>query len=325
MKDRGVSMEKYNTKYGEIIGMTQPEYYKTGELKECMVSEKCVLKTQGGDLVPRYDYTQERSKYRNALTFYPTGELKSMYLQNQSIITTPMGELRAEMITFYENGSIHRIFPLYGQVTGFWSEEKEMKALRNHEREIHGIIFENPISCYCFYPSGIIKSITFFGKKKQIIKTSVGKIPVRIGISFYENGKIHSIEPENEIPITTPIGTVVAFDNSPIGVHGDNNSLKFTEEGALLSVKTIMTGFELENEKGEITKVYPKRRRSFLDIDKSEMVPVEISFLDKMIEIQDSDGWVCEYDLQKTKVVSVYNPQYRTESSCVSCESCSGC
>ena len=127
------------------------------------------------------------------------------------------------------------------------------------------------------------------------------------------------------MPITTPIGTVVAFDNSPIGVHGDNNSLKFTEEGALLSVKTIMTGFELENEKGEITKVYPKRRRSFLDIDKSEMVPVEISFLDKMIEIQDSDGWVCEYDLQKTKVVSVYNPQYRTESSCVSCESCSGC
>lgn len=318
-------MKEYITSYGVLKGIVEEEFYANGALKDCILGEASPIKTAFGVLMPRHDYSDVRSKYRNGLSFYIGGQLKSIYLQERSKIVTPQRDYNAEMITLYEDGSLHRIFPIYGQISGYWSEEEENKALEMFSETVHGISIDNKVACYCFYPSGEFKSLTFAQDEKLLINTPLGELETRIGISFYENGKIESIEPAKEIPIKSIVGSIMAYDNNPIGVHGDDNSLKFNEVGEILSVKTIMTGFEITDILGEKTTILPKRRKSFTDIEKFEMVPVMITFHGDTIEIEDSDGWLYEYNLKKHQIKSIFNTLYRQEESCTDCSSCSGC
>jgi hypothetical protein len=318
-------MKEYITSYGVLKGIVEEEYYANGVLKECILEEESPINTTCGLLVPKYDYSDVRSKYRNVLSFYIGGQIKSIYLQERSKIVVPQGTYYAEMITFYEDGSLHRIFPIYGKISGYWSEEEENKALEIFSGTVGGIPINNKVACYCFYPTGEFKSLTFAQNENLVINTPQGEMEIRIGISFYEKGELESIEPAKEIPLKTIVGCIMAYDNNPIGVHADNNSLKFNEAGEILSVKTIMTGFEIIDMLGEKTTILPKRRKSFIDIEKFEMVPVMVTFYQDSIEIQDSDGWVCEYNLKKYQIKSIFNTLYRQEESCTDCSSCSGC
>jgi len=318
-------MNEYMTVYGTLRSIVNEEYYDNGMVNECFVEEECLLQTSIGILVPKYDYSDVRSKYRNALSFYRSGQLKSIYLATRTKINSPVGEYCAEMITFYENGGIHRLFPFYRHISGYWSEEDELLALKPFNENINGILFHHKISCYCYYPSGSIKSLTLPKNEELIVDTTIGVVHGRMGISFYENGRIESIEPKIETNIKTPIGIVAAFDNAPIGVHGDNNSLKFSEDGKLLSIKTIRSGFEIIDNENTNIQILPKRRRSFLDIDKFEMVPVEIVFREGGVDILDSDGWVYEYSFGSCQIKSIPNKLYRPDTGCTNCASHSGC
>ncbi|MGB4658292.1 MAG: hypothetical protein WBI07_03815 [Mobilitalea sp.] len=316
---------KYMTPYGILNNVVQEEYYKDGTLKECLLEEENILNTEVGYLTPKYLYSDVRSKYRNSLSFYPSGKIKSIYLENATVIMTPIGAIKAELLTFYEDGSIHRLFPLYGQVSGYWSEEEEMKKIQPSREKINGIIFTAKIITYCFYPSGIVKSLTFYEDREMEVITPIGVMKIRIGISFYENGEISSVEPYKETVIDTVIGKIYAYDNAPIGVHGDENSLKFTKNGKIKSVKTIMTGLDIKSMEDKGTQILPKRRRSFMDFEKYEMVPIEIAFSEEKLEIQDSDGWVNEYLLQDNRISTVYNILYKSETGCSDCASCKEC
>ena len=316
---------EYITFYGTLNSIVQEEYYKDGILKECLLEEENILHTNVGNLIPKYLYSDVRSKYRNSLSFYPSGKIKSIYLENTTVIMTPIGEIQAEMLTFYEDGSIHRIFPLYGQVSGYWSEEEEMKKIQPIGKKINGILFKAKIMTYCFYPSGVVKSLTFFGDREIEVITPVGKMKIRIGISFYENRKISSVEPYEETMVETSIGKINAYDNAPIGVHGDENSLKFTEDGEIKSIKTIMTGLDIESKKNSRIKILPQKRRSFFDIEKFEMVPIEITFSKEKLEVKDSDGVLYKYVLPENHVKAIPNILYKTFAGCTDCASCKSC
>ena len=318
-------MKKYKTIYGTLNGVSEETYYKDGTIKECIIEKYSLLKTKHGDLIPKSDFSDVRSKYRNSLSFYSSGKLKSVYLEKKSPINSEIGTIHAEMVTFYENGNVHRVFPLYGQISGYWTEEEELKSLEPLKMEINNIPFHNKISCYCLYPSGRVKSLTLGPKEKIKIKTSMGEIETRIGISFYESGKIESIEPDLQTPLKSPIGDIIAYDNNPIGIHGDNNSLKFTDKGVLLSVKTIQSGVEIVDNNNEKKEILPKRRRSFVDMDNYEMVPIEIVFRNEKIEIQDSDGWLFEYSTEQYTINSINNELFKAEAICTNCASCASC
>lgn len=331
MKEEMISMTTYNTLYGGLNHISFDFYYENGVLKECLCEEKSALETSIGSLIPKYYREEARAKNRNSVTFYKSGKLKSIYLQEQITIPAPLGPAKAEFITFYEEGSIHRIFPRYGQISGFWSEEEELEMLEPCTEILNGIQFKHKISCFCFYPSGKLKSITL-GKGEIInITTPIGTMSARVGISFHENGVIASVEPNKPEVVKTPIGPMVAYDNAPIGIHGDINSVKFTQEGQIFSIKTIMSGIELsklkQHNKSESNRirVLPEHQRSQIDIEKFEMVPIEIKFGDNGIEILDSNGRQHRFSVFEYKMKSIYNPLYRDDAVCSNCDSCNGC
>lgn len=323
-------MKTYKTRYGELRNISFDDYYDNGVLKECLCEENCILHATIGDCIPKYDRREVRAKNRNSLSFYKSGRLKSIYLQEQIDIQTPIGLCKAEFITFYENETIHRVFPRYGQISGYWSEEEEMELLEPFSSTINGIKFDNKITGYCFYSSGKIKSVTL-GKGEEVsVETPIGIVKARIGLSFYEDGNLASIEPSQPEAIKTPIDIVVAYDNAPVGIHGDQNSVKFTKEGVLSSLKTIMSGVELislNNEKGNTNfcRMLPERKRSMVDIEQFEMVPIEIKFKENSIEILDSNGKQQAFSFSDYIVKSIYNPYYRDSAVCSHCESCNGC
>jgi len=55
------------------------------------------------------------------------------------------------------------------------------------------------------------------------------------------------------------------------------------------------------------------------------MVPIEITFKNDTVEIQDSDGWVYEYNFDKYQIKSMQNRLHKPDTGCDECVSCSGC
>lgn len=313
------------TNYGILTGETGVEYHPNGSLKQCILEERCALNIQFGVLVPKYEVTEARTKNRNAVEFYESGVLKSIYLQQKTAIPTPIGQIEAELITFYENGAIHRLFPLFGQISGFWSEEEEKKLAQNIIIDMPGLHVQNKISCICFYMNGAVKSISLYGGETVTVVNNEVAYNARIGIAFYESGRIKSLEPSIHSVVKTPIGVIFAYNNDPIGIHGDDNSLKFNEGGSIQKVTTVASYIEMKDKNGKLTEVKAMKKPSMLELDKYVIVPISIEFYEEKIEVTDSDKCKKCYDYADYNISSFYNEEYQFENTCTDCSSCSGC
>lgn len=146
----------------------------------------------------------------------------------------PSGDFQAELITFYEDGNAKRIFPLYGQISAYWSIEEEAEYAPEYDFEIAGGTYRIKPECIFFYPSGKIRSITLWPSDELSIKTPAGLIKTKLGIELYENGSIRSIEPVYGTVISTPTGDIRPFRYRPVMMHAENATLKFTEDGKLI-------------------------------------------------------------------------------------------
>lgn len=313
------------TNYGMLTGETGVEYHSNGSLKQCVLEERCALNTQFGVLVPKYEVNEARTKNRNAVEFYDSGVLKSIYLQQKTAIPTPIGEIEAELITFYENGAMHRLFPLFGQISGFWSEEEEKKLAKSIIIDMPTVHMENKISCICFYINGEIKSISLYSGETVTALNNEMEYKTRIGIAFYESGKIKSLEPATHSVVKTPIGVIFAYNNDPMGIHGDDNSLKFNEDGSIKKATTVASYLEIKDKSETITEVKAMKKPSMLELDKYVIVPIAIEFYEEKIEVTDSDKCKKSYAYTDYNISSAYNEEYQFENTCTNCASCSGC
>ena len=86
------------------------------------------VKTRYGDLTPYSGASDYRKKFRFAVDHYDDGALKSVYLEETQVLSFPAGDFQTELITFYEDGNAKRIFPLYGQISAYWSIEEEVET-----------------------------------------------------------------------------------------------------------------------------------------------------------------------------------------------------
>lgn len=313
------------TNYGVLTGEYGVVYHNNGTLKECAVEEECTLNTKFGMLIPKYQVTEARTKHRNAVGFYETGVLKSIYLENKTSIPTAIGNMDAELVTFYENGAVHRIFPLFGQVSGFWSEEEEKNLAQNIIIDMPEVHMENKVSCICFYMGGAVKSISFYSEDMVTATIAENGYQVRIGISFYESGKIKTLEPAIHSEVKTPIGTIFAYDNNPIGIHGDDNSLKFNEDGSIKKVKTVAAAIKITDKDANSMVVKAMEKPSMLEIDKYVIVPISIEFFNDKIEITDSDKVKKYYSYKDYSIAVLNNDQNVLMNTCTDCASCCGC
>lgn len=182
--------------------------------------------------VPPMDF---RRKERERVSYYKSGRLKSIYLNEQTDIETPCGVIPCELITFYESGAIRRVFPRYGAISAYWSSKDEASITERMRLQIGDASFLVKPQCIHFYESGELLSFTIYDHEKLLVDTRYGQITTNVGVSFYEDGKIRSLEPVFGTTIMVEGKTIAPFNFFANHMHADNNSLVFDKEGKIIS------------------------------------------------------------------------------------------
>ena len=201
-----------------------------------MVTDKFdIINTKYGNLLPCSGASDYRKKHRCAVSYYDSVSLRSVYLEEPSVLSFPAGDYQTELITFYEDGNVKRIFPLYGQISAYWSIEEEAENAPYYDFPIAGEELHIRPQCIFFYPSGKIRAITLWPSDEISVKTPVGSIRTKLGVELYENGNIRSIEPVYGTVISTPEGIIKPYRFRMVMMHAENATLKFDEDGRILN------------------------------------------------------------------------------------------
>ena len=274
-------MEQYETSFGVLAGITAFERYPGGQLKSCIVNRENRLSTRWGEFVPQYREVEpgERSKkHHRSVSLYESGALQSVALERQTLIETPLMPIHAELVTFYENGSVNRVFPLNGKIDGYWTEQNERALAKGYRVSLPFAEFEAKVMAVHFYPGGKLKSLTLWPGERVTLPTPAGEMDVRAGFSLYESGSLRSVEPAKPTEIATPIGTLLAYDCDIVGMHADSNSLQFTESGDVTSITTTRSAVTITDLEGTRTTVQPLQMPGLLDASETRIVPLRIRF-----------------------------------------------
>lgn len=273
--------ETVTTKYGILQGMTRAKYHANGNLERCTLVQPNRITLPSGVFVPQYEdqYADDRRRKQltKSLTFYEDGTIASMVLQDATAVTTGVGRVRAEMINFHENGTIKRIFPVYGTISAFWTEADEHHASPELALELPTGTFNGKIINLAFYPTREFKSITLWQGDFVVLQTPVGAVRTRIGFCLYRDGSVKSVEPDSALKVDTPIGVIPAFDPDALGMDGGNNSLVFAQDGSIESLFTSRTQVAVTHGENERTVHAPTLRLGhFADVTVAD--PMKISF-----------------------------------------------
>jgi hypothetical protein len=315
-------MASRSTKYGELRGISGLELFADGSIQACMVQERNELETPYGLLVPQYDDGNVRRKYTDSISFYKNSNIKSIALHQQTAIQTSIGLFPAELITFYESGKLKRLFPLNGKITGYWTEENEYELSQEYDFQfIFGNFQANIISIY-YYENDAVKGLTFWPTVSVSISTPVGKIDTRIGLSLYPNGKLKSLEPHTPLLVNTPIGNIEAYDPQPIGIHGDNNSLVFYDDGRIKSLISSNVMVSISDPNGKKAIYGPQLKPSLLDDSSMDVIPLHIDFSDGTVGI--GNKLLTHYEMDKYSFAINTLPKMLS-NKCKDCSMCESC
>ena len=248
MEDHQNMARTFSTSVGILQALRTYETYPDGTLRACILDDEVTILTPVGELVPRYTDEGVRRKYNHSLSFFPSGKLKAIALHERVPIMTSQGEILAEHIVFYETGELHRVFPCNGRISGYWTQEDEQMLSRPHTVSWADQSLTARIMIFRFYTSGSLRSLTLWPGENCTVQTPLGEMNCRIGISFYENGAMQSIEPLAPVRVSltscSPASAAAerlqkkdgfAYDCDATGLHGDSNSLRFSPEGKVIS------------------------------------------------------------------------------------------
>ena len=269
------------TKYGSMAGVSKFDTYADGEPRDCVLVKENKLETPYGILTPQYsekDMYERQKKDRSSVKFYKNGNNKSIALESQTIIQTPCGDYKAELLNFYEDGSLKRFFPLNGKITGYWTEEDEGALAEEMTLPTKKGRFTGKIMSVLFYPSGEIRSVTLWPGERVVLETPIGSVMIRNGFSLYESGELKSVEPFGHTKVETQIGELMAYDPEAMGIHADANSLVFSETDKVIALTTSLSGVLVTSEMG-LTKRYEAREvESYVDETETILLPLKVFF-----------------------------------------------
>ena len=208
------------------------------------------IKTKYGSFIPYDGEVELRKKNKESVTYHENGEIASIYFQDIQKVHSPLGDIDAEYLTFYPDGSLKRLFPSFGQISGYWTEDDEYRIAPEAELTFFGRTFKVHPLCIAFYPSGNVKSLTIWNRDTISVDTKYGEIVSNFGFDLTEDGKLKSVEPAFGAKINTEWGTIYPFDTDIYRLSAEKNSLVFNEEGDIVSVKTLRTGLQVSTDKG---------------------------------------------------------------------------
>ncbi|EPR12022.1 hypothetical protein [Ruminiclostridium papyrosolvens] len=305
-----------------LLGIVSAFCFQSGRIKECILCEKNVIKTEYGDLIPKYGEDEVRKKYCHSISFYESGKVKSISLESSTLIKTTLGTFPTELVTFYESGRLKRIFPLNGKLSGYWSQEDEEKLCDEFQFHFPFGSFKTKIIGLCFYESGNLKSMTLWPGETIILRTSQSLLPVRIGFSLYENGKLKSVEPAYEITVSTLIGELTAYNENALGINADCNSLIFSENGEIQSLCTNSSKVAIFEKAGSFETMEAVVKPDPFEEDVVSIVPLEISFEGHYVKFKSDKKRI--YDINTTRF-TIINDSGTNSGSVLTCTDCSSC
>lgn len=315
-------MTTLNTeKYGALSGVTFSETYADGVIKGCAFEEKNNITTPVGILVPNYGPSHVRNREGLSLEFFKNGQIKSIDLEEATEVITSLGALSAERISFYENGRIHRLFPLNGKINGYWTEDHEYGLAQPMDFDLPVGSFSAKTISLSFYQSGALKSMTMWPQDSIEISSPDGQVKIRFGFSLYENGNLKSFEPEFPEPITTPIGIILAYNSNAHGINCDENSVTYSPTGSLRSLITSNNGLMISSPDGK-QFVQPHMKPGKIDPEIMVPEPMTVLFSDNQMEIVRDDLVTVDLSQSQIRSILVHDPM---KKSCGDCSSCSSC
>ena len=315
-------MESFITEYGKISNISSYHLYDNGNLKDCTTNRPNIIKTKYGDLVPQYDYVDVRRKYIKSISLFPNGELEHISLNEQTSIKTSIGIIKAELITFYLNGNVNRIFPLNGQLSAYWDEEQEYALSTDINLTFpFGSFTTKPTGIY-FYENGAVKGFSLWPNEEIEINTPIGNQLVRLGITLYENGNIKSFEPNSPLSVLTPIGDILAFDANNYTFFKESKSVNFYEDGTLESLMTSKNKITVvDSDKNSY--IYEPKCYDELGNGELYIYPLKVSFSNNTISFNDLDKFIldkCSFIIEELTI----NSAPTCTSDCSTCgASCS--
>lgn len=292
-------MNYFLKEYGMLKDVTIAEKYPSGEIESFKVEELNRIHLNGIEYIPRYSMNDQRKKEFPSIKLYKSGKIKTLDLENITKIKIEEQVFSAEKIVFYETGEIKRIFPLNGKISGYWSEDDEYKLTEVYEFNFKFALFKSKVISIQLFKDGKIKSITLWPKDKVVINYNAQKINVRIGLSLYEDGNLKTCEPAFPIKISTPIGKIEAFDKNAFGIHGEDNSLKFYNDGTIKALTTSTNIIKIIDKKGNTIIHSPKEVFHYSGSVVKDIITVNLEFRENKVII---DG-TSEYLLYENKFI----------------------
>jgi hypothetical protein len=283
-------MQTIATRYGIIPASSVVETWPDGSPRAVRACAPCVLHTPLGRLVPQHATDDLRKKEVQPVGFHPNGTLKHLPLETQTTVATPAGDISAEMLTFHPDGSLSRVFPLNGKLSGYWSQEDEAGlAAPTTLRTPAGPITTTVIGV-AFHPSGALRSLTLWPGETVTVDTPAGTIAARMGVAFRPDGSIRSVEPAVPTPVDTPAGMITAHDPDAVGINGDDNSLTFHPDGSVARVATVLTRLTATGPDGRSTAFAPGQRDSLCGDTARETVPMIVEFTPREVVVRLAPG-----------------------------------
>lgn len=307
-------MSSYITDYN-LKALSWSSSHDNGQIRDCVINEKIDLDTPLGILTPQYEHAGVRRKHTYSVSFYENGKIRRIALNEQTYVQTPVGSLPAELITFYETGSIKRLFPLNGLISGYWDEDDEYGLAPELTLDLPIGSFKTKAIGIAFYEDGAVRSLTLWPREMLAIQTPIGKQNIRTGFALYRNGCIKSFEPARPVPVTTPIGLITAYDTNATGITGDMNSFVFTDDGRIKSLTTSNT---------QITVTGPGGTKIFSPLYIREMAAHELFFQPLKIEFDKGKVRFNGQDEYLIKECS-FKPEPFARTAKKSCSDCSSC
>jgi len=311
-------MTNTSTLYGDLSGVEFRSLFSNGKMDGCLVTQPNTLITPYGNLVPQYEAEDMGRRTVKPIYFYKDGSLKSIALQSQTILETPVGAVPAELVTFHKSGSIKRLFPLDGKLSGFWGWKNEF-ALATE------LTFKSPVGTLSakviglqFYESGALKSITLWPGQTLTVQTPIGEITVRKGLAFYESGAIRSFEPLKKIDLHTPIGIITSYDNEPNGIHGDINSVQLAEDGSIEALSTVDHAVEVSFSGENSELFHPGVKNNVCGDERKVSVPMKVRFDKRERQVMFHDNPKFSFDMEHCRF-EIVKMDMKTKEPIYSC------
>jgi len=276
-------MEVLTTKYGKICDYQDLEMHPSGNPASLIFTGRFEIETPVGPVVPLYSVDDHGRQILKPVYFYDNGNLRKAPLQDAAYIDTKYGKLSAEFIMFYKDGFLKKLFPLNGKLSGYWGEKDEYSLSEDLELNLPCGKINAKIINIAFFKNGEIRSITLWPQESVAIKTPAGKMRIRVGISFYEDGAVKSVEPAEPCTVETRIGQIVAYDNDPEGITGDINSLQFDRNGTVTALSTTSNAIKVITPSGEEVMYTPFERESLCTEQVAITVPLHIEWSNETI------------------------------------------